>query len=110
MPTEPSELRLGLGALRELVGNIAARECLVLFVDDMHSDTLVGQITPIVADVTVDAVPATDELVVAAGRSTPVIVTASSRVGARKGLTVSGRGRGVRAERASTSADSGRDV
>ena len=33
------------------------------------------------------------------GRSTPVIVTASSRVGARKGLTVSGKGRGVRARR-----------
>ena len=76
----------------------------VLFIDDMHTDTLVGQITPLVADVTVDAAPATEEFVVAAGRSTPVIVTASSRVGARKGLTVSGKGRGVRAGRASTGA------
>lgn len=76
----------------------------VLFIDDMHSDTLVGQITPLVADVTVDATPATEEFVVAAGRSTPVIVTASSRVGARTGLTVSGKGRGVRAQKASTGA------
>ena len=76
----------------------------VLYIDDMHSDTLVGQVTPLVADVTVDAAPAAEEFVVAAGRSTPVIVTASSRVGARKGLTVSGKGRGVRADRASTGA------
>ena len=76
----------------------------VLYIDDIHSDTLVGQITPIVADVAVEAVPAMDEFVVAAGRSTPVIVTASSRVGAREGLTVSGKGRGVRAGRASTGA------
>lgn len=72
--------------------------------DALQSDVLTGQITPLVADVTVDAAPAAEEFVVAAGRSTPVIVTASSRVGARKGLTVHGRGSGVRADKASTGA------
>jgi hypothetical protein len=68
------------------------------------SDLVTGQPSPILADVTVDAAPATEEFFVAAGRSTPVIVTASSRVGARQGLTVAGKGRGVRAARTSTGA------
>ena len=70
--------------------------------DDLHSDHLVGQVSPIVADVTVEAAPAAEQIVVAAGRSTPVIVTASSRVGAAKGLTLFGRGRTARAARTST--------
>lgn len=67
-------------------------------------DKLVGVSSPIVADVTVAAAPTGRELVVAAGRRTPVIVTASSRIGARRGLTLAGRGRGVRAPRTATGA------
>ncbi|KRF06689.1 hypothetical protein ASG88_19470 [Nocardioides sp. Soil777] len=67
-------------------------------------DIVDGPASPLMADVTVDAAPAAEEFVVAAGRSTPVIVTASSRVGARKGLTVAGRGKDVRAAKTSTGA------
>lgn len=42
-PREPSEIRrLGLAALRDLMGNIAAQERLVVFVDDMHWSDLDG--------------------------------------------------------------------
>jgi hypothetical protein len=43
LPREPSEIRrLGLAALRDLLGNIAAQERLVVFVDDMHWSDLDG--------------------------------------------------------------------
>lgn len=43
LPHEPSEIRrLGLAALRELVGNIAAQERLVVFVDDLQWSDLDG--------------------------------------------------------------------
>lgn len=75
-----------------------------LFTYDTNSlgDMMAGKASPLMADVTVDAAPAAEEFVVAAGRSTPVIVTASSRVGARSGLTVAGKGLGVRADKTST--------
>lgn len=79
-----------------------------LYIDDMHTDTLSGHITPLVADVAVEVAPAGEEVVVAAGRTTPVIVTASSRVGTRAGLTVSGRGRDVRVATTSTGSVSAR--
>ena len=75
-----------------------------LYTGDMQSDMLVGVSSPIVADVAVSAAPTARKVVVAAGRRTPVIVMASSRIGARRGLTIAAKGNSLLAARTSTGA------